>query len=105
MLANIPILGMRSRPKPPAAAPPAPEPELSPSLDLGGVSASVAAVPEPAALSAVPAVPEFVAEPQPQPKAAASTPPANGRGKRRRKRQTASPSPVSGPAAPGFSGI
>jgi cell division topological specificity factor len=36
MLANIPILGMRARPKPPA--PPAPprarEPELTPSLDL-----------------------------------------------------------------------
>jgi cell division topological specificity factor len=47
MLANIPILGMRSRPKPqappPAAAPPpAPEPELTPALDLGGATASAA---------------------------------------------------------------
>jgi len=110
MLANIPILGMRSRPKPPAAAPlapapPAPEPELSPSLDLGGAGASVVAEPEPATLSSAPAVSESVAEPQPQPKAVPSTPPANGRGKRRRKRPTASPSPVSGPATPGFSGI
>ena len=34
MLANIPIIGMRSRPKPPAAtpAPPVAEPELSPAL-------------------------------------------------------------------------
>ncbi len=111
MLANIPILGMRSRPKPPAAAPPAPpappavEPELSPSLDLGGASASVAGVPDPAAEPATLSASQDVAEQEPQPQAAASTLPANGRGKRRRKRQTASASPVSGPAAPGFSGI
>jgi cell division topological specificity factor len=48
MLANIPILGMRARPKPPApppSPPPAPEPELTPSLDLGEASASVAEPP------------------------------------------------------------
>ena len=49
MLANIPILGMRSRPKPPAPPPDppralVPEPELTPSLDLGA-SASVAEQP------------------------------------------------------------
>ena len=110
MLANIPILGMRSRPKPPAAAPPAPPPpapeaELSPSLDLGGASASVVAAPEPAAEPAALSPSQDVAEPQPRQQAAASTPPANGRGKRRRKRQSASASPVAAPAAPGFSGI
>jgi cell division topological specificity factor len=45
MLANIPILGMRARPKPPApppSPPRAPEPEPTPSLDLGGATASVA---------------------------------------------------------------
>jgi cell division topological specificity factor len=52
MLANIPILGMRSRPKPPAAPPPAPppparEPETVPSLDLGGATASVESTQEP----------------------------------------------------------
>lgn len=55
MLANIPILGMRSRPKPPASPPPAApppsppparEPEIAPSLDLGGATASVALEPE-----------------------------------------------------------
>ena len=45
MLANIPILGMRSRPKPPAPRPPAPEPDPTPSLDLGGATASVAEPP------------------------------------------------------------
>jgi cell division topological specificity factor len=50
MLANIPILGMRTRPKPPAAPPPAPppparEPETTPSLDLGGATAAVADAP------------------------------------------------------------
>jgi cell division topological specificity factor len=47
MLANIPILGMRARPKPPAPppAPPSPEPELTPALDLGGATASVAEPP------------------------------------------------------------
>jgi cell division topological specificity factor len=47
MLANIPILGMRSRPTPPPAPPPPPppsrEPDPTPSLDLGGATASVAA--------------------------------------------------------------
>jgi cell division topological specificity factor len=52
MLANIPILGMRARPKPPAAPPPpatpppAREPE-TPSLDLGGATASVGSAPDP----------------------------------------------------------
>jgi cell division topological specificity factor len=47
MLANIPILGMRSRPKPPAPPPAAPPqaPEPPPSLDLGGATASVAEPP------------------------------------------------------------
>jgi cell division topological specificity factor len=87
MLANIPILGMRTRPKPPAAPPPAPppparEPETTPSLDLGGATAAVAAQPE---------IVEAAVEP---PKRAS----ANGNGaprKRRRKRPsgTAVPSP------------
>ena len=40
MLANIPILGMRSRPKPPAPppAPPPPEPALTPALDVSAVT-------------------------------------------------------------------
>ena len=51
MLANIPILGMRARPRPPSpppAAPPPPparEPHTTPSLDRGGATASVAAAP------------------------------------------------------------
>jgi cell division topological specificity factor len=48
MLANIPILGMRARPKPPApppAPPPPREPELTPSLDAAGANASVAEPP------------------------------------------------------------
>jgi cell division topological specificity factor len=53
MLANIPILGMRSRPTPPAAPPPAPpppparEPDPQAALDLGGATASVADEPAP----------------------------------------------------------
>ena len=52
MLANIPILGMRSRPTPPSTSPPptppAPprEPEPAAALELGGATASVAAQPE-----------------------------------------------------------
>ena len=102
MLANIPILGMRTRPKPQAPPPapsPMPEPEIAPSLELGGASASVAAEPEPAA------EPQTQPAAEAQPLAVASSPPANGRGKRRRRRQTASTGPVAGPAAPGFSGI
>jgi cell division topological specificity factor len=52
MLANIPILGMRSRPKSPAPPPPVvpppartPEPEPAPSLYLGGATAAVAEPP------------------------------------------------------------
>ncbi|HEY0383601.1 MAG TPA: cell division topological specificity factor MinE [Candidatus Elarobacter sp.] len=41
MLANIPILGMRARPKPPAPPPP-PEPELIPSLDAAESVAAAA---------------------------------------------------------------
>jgi cell division topological specificity factor len=45
MLANIPILGMRTRPTPPPAPPPPPptsEPDPAPALDLDGATASVA---------------------------------------------------------------
>jgi cell division topological specificity factor len=79
MLANIPILGMRSRPTPPAAPPPAPpppparEPDPQPALDLGGATAAVAV--EPATEPAV--------TPQAPAKPAARN---NGTRKRRRKR-------------------
>ncbi len=107
MLANIPILGMRSRPTPPAAPPlapppPAPAPELTPSLDLGGASASVADQPEPASQPGVETAP-----PQ-QPQTAgstASTASTNGRGKRRRKRQSPSVGTTASAPTPGFSGI
>jgi cell division topological specificity factor len=86
MLANIPILAMRSRPTPPAppppaAPPPAREPE-PPSLDLGGVTASVAAEPDAAVAAPVPA-------------RAKQAPPNGGARKRRRKRPAgaAVPSP------------
>ena len=47
MLANIPILGLRTRPTPPPAPPPpAREPEPPPALDLGTATASVTPVPE-----------------------------------------------------------
>ena len=49
MLANIPILGMRTRPTPPPAPPPPPqarEPDSAPALDLGGATASVVSAPE-----------------------------------------------------------
>jgi len=61
MLANIPILGMRARPKPAALPAPAQAPaqELAPSLDLGGATTSAAmpaavtsAVTEPTATTA-----------------------------------------------------
>lgn len=51
MLANIPILAMRSRPSqpppspPPTPPPPAREPDAPPSLGLGGATASVATEP------------------------------------------------------------
>jgi cell division topological specificity factor len=97
MLANIPILGMRSRPKPPAAPPPpaspppAREPETAPSLDLGGATASVAAEPDAAPLVTPAAADAPAARPQAAAKAA---PAANGSRKRRRKRPvTAVPSP------------
>ena len=86
MLANIPILGMRSRPKPPA--PP------------------VAAAPPPAAAAAVAPEVEPASQPEPEPlpnpQAAA---PANGRAKRRRRRHNANVTPAASPATPGFSGI
>lgn len=81
MLANIPILGMRTRPRPPAppppaapppSPPPAREPETAPSLDLGGATASVALEPEtqPLATEAQPVVTDaeavtLAAEPMP----------------------------------------
>jgi cell division topological specificity factor len=118
MLANIPILGMRSRPTPPRTPPPAPPPapepelELTPSLDAGGATASVAAEPEPEPASAP------AQQPQPQARAnvaasanaaaanaAAANAGANGRGKRRRRRQSTGSSPAASPVAPGFSGI
>ena len=105
MLANIPILAMRSRPNPPAATPPAPpppparEPEPPPSLDLGGATASVAAEPEAATLidatpaATAPARPAAVAAPAPARAKQAS--PNGGSRKRRRKRPAgaAIPSP------------
>jgi cell division topological specificity factor len=105
MLANIPILGMRSRPKPPTAPPPAAppppparEPEITPSLDLGGATASVALEPKPLAAEVEP----VTAAAEPMPSAAvdakANGTSTNGNGtarKRRRKRPsgTAVPSP------------
>ncbi|MBV8750728.1 MAG: cell division topological specificity factor MinE [Candidatus Eremiobacteraeota bacterium] len=93
MLANIPILGMRTRPTPPAPPPPArdPDPEPTPALDLGGATASVAA-------------------PEPQPPTATNQPAASnsGRGKRRRRRANAAgtsasaPAPKQAPGTPGF---
>jgi cell division topological specificity factor len=87
MLANIPILGMRARPTPPAPPPPAPpppapEPELTPSLELDA-TASVA-VAEPAPAEVTPAVTE------------PATAPANGKRptrKRRRKTLTTNTAP------------
>jgi cell division topological specificity factor len=75
MLANIPILAMRSRPAPPPAAPPPPQREADqpPSLDLGGATAAVA-------------------DPPAQSKPAAS----NGSRKRRRKRASSNPLPSAG---------
>jgi cell division topological specificity factor len=68
MLANIPILGMRSRPTPPSAPPPPPptrEPDPTPTLDLGGASASVADAPA-ASAAPVTAVEEPAAKPAAQ---------------------------------------
>jgi cell division topological specificity factor len=88
MLANIPILGMRARPKPPMTPPPAPpptarEPDPPPSLDLGGATASITEPPPPAPTPA-----------EPEPSAAAAT----GGGKRptrkrRRKALSTNPAP------------
>jgi cell division topological specificity factor len=47
MLANIPILGMRSRPKPPAPSP-APVPEPAAALDAGTAAAAAGAGKRPA---------------------------------------------------------
>jgi cell division topological specificity factor len=79
MLANIPILGMRSRPtpRPPSPPPPPPpsrEPETPPSLDLGGATASVVSEPEAAAPVAA----------QPEPGPAANGQPRPSRKKRRK---------------------
>lgn len=84
MLANIPILRMRSRPAPPPPAPPA----------------------EPLAASEAtpPAEPQAAAEPQPGAEPADGARP-NGRGKRRRRRQAPPRQTAPSPAAPGFSGI
>jgi cell division topological specificity factor len=103
MLANIPILGMRTRPTlpappPPAPLPPTPEPELTPSLELDGASASVAE-PEPA-LQAQPQI-----EPAAKPRTAPITPSANGRGKRKRRRPSANVGQAPSTATPGLSGI
>ena len=91
MLANIPILAMRSRPAPPAATPPAPppppparEPEPPPSLDLGGATASVAA--EPQALAAADAA---ASAPEKPARAAAKPAPANGGSRKRRRKRPA----------------
>jgi cell division topological specificity factor len=101
MLANIPILGMRARAKPPAppsaASPPEPAPALTPLLDASGPTSAIAVEPiqspEPAAPDAPPA------------QASTSATSANGRGKRRRRRQNPGISPGTSPAAPGFSGV
>ncbi|MEA2722122.1 MAG: cell division topological specificity factor [Candidatus Eremiobacteraeota bacterium] len=92
MLANIPILAMRSRPSPPAAPPPAapppparePDPAPPPSLDLGGATASVTAEPQTAA---------NVAPGRPAAKPAAQN---GGSRKRRRKRPGATALPSAG---------
>jgi len=82
MLANIPILGMRSRPKPPAppppaapppSPPPAREPEIAPSLDLGGATASVALEPEAQPLASDIEPGTAAAEPMPSVAADANT--------------------------------
>ena len=94
MLANIPILAMHSRPKPPAApppsSPPAREPEPPPSLDLGGATAAAGAQPEAAPLAAE--------APSPRPARAAAKPAAQNGGsrKKRRKRPSATAVPSAG---------
>ncbi|HEV2740436.1 MAG TPA: cell division topological specificity factor MinE [Candidatus Elarobacter sp.] len=93
MLANIPILGMRTRPKPQAPPPPspprAPVPEPAPSLDLGGANASVAAEHQPDVTA--PAVAEAAA--------------TSGRRPTRKKRRKASANPSANPSVPGFSAV
>jgi cell division topological specificity factor len=92
MLANIPILGMRTRPKPPAAPPPAPpppparEPETTPSLDLGGATAAVAAE------TGAEPVAEVAVEPAKRASANGDGPPR----KKRRKRPSGSALPSPG---------
>ncbi|MDB5072623.1 MAG: hypothetical protein JWM87_3734 [Candidatus Eremiobacteraeota bacterium] len=102
MLANIPILAMRSRATPPTSTPPAPpppaaarEPEPPPSLDLGGATASVAAEPEAATL--IDATPAATAPARPAADAAVAAPaparakqaPANGGSRKRRRKRPA----------------
>jgi len=99
MLANIPILGMRDRAKPPAAPPPAPPPPLAAEpLPLGAAGATALA-------GAAPAT-EPVAETPAEP---ASPPPAKPARKRRRRRPNAAPA-TNGtthavPGTPGLSSI
>ena len=79
MLANIPILGMRTRPTPPAPTPPPPEPGPTPALDLGGATASVAGEADATPPTAAP-----TAEP-PAKRAAQNGAPRSPRRKRRSK--------------------
>ena len=82
MLANIPILGMHNRPKPPAPPPPATPPhapEPPPSLDTAGVTAAVAVEPHAAEQPA-----------QKRPKSTGQPKPAR---RRRRKNGIASAAP------------
>ncbi len=117
MLANIPILGMRTRPKPPATPPPAPppppparEPETTPSLDLGGATAAVADAPatDPVTVKeALAVLADAATTPETAPEQAVAAPhvetavnghaPQNGNGSRKKRRKrpsgTAVPSP------------
>ena len=84
MLANVPILAMRSRPQPPAPPPPAREPEAPPipSLDLGGATAPIAAEPDVA----------------PAPPALAKPVKPAGEARPRRKRRKGLPASAAAPA-------
>ena len=108
MLANIPILGMRTRPKPPAPPPPAApppsppsarEPEIAPSLDLGGATASVVLEPEAEPLAT--AIEPGTAAVEPMPSVVVDAK-ANGKStngtarKRRRKRPSGTAVPTPG---------
>jgi len=106
MLANIPILGMRSRPTPPATPPPAAPPppareaEPPPTLDLGGATASVAAEPDAAPATNAAVAPATNAAVAPAANAAAAAPPqraakpAQNGGSRKRRRKRASTTAV-----------